>query len=198
MPAAHRDGEDGSRVADERTFAGVLEGLRPRLAVFARHRGVIDADDLVQETLLAALVAFRHGAFRGQSTIDAWIYGILRKKISDYYRTMSLESTYLLSCDSDAFTPHSKGVTVESCDRHIALGQALASLPARHRRILILHWRQGLKTREIAPLFRLSAGRTGAILAEAKQMLRQRISGLTGSVRCRGASVMAGMRRRPD
>jgi len=41
----------------------------------------------------------------------------------------------------------------------------------------MLNCREGLKTREIAPLLKLSPGRTGAILAEAKEMLRRRLAG---------------------
>lgn len=42
------------------------------------------AEDLVQETLLAA---FRHRAqFNGESTFGTWLIAILRRKIVDYYR----------------------------------------------------------------------------------------------------------------
>src|SRR6266850_1083646 len=53
-----------------------------------RDRGA--AQDLVQETFLAAL---RAGAsFAGRSTERAWLFGILRNKVVDYYRLKSREA----------------------------------------------------------------------------------------------------------
>ena len=54
--------------------------------------------------------------------------------------------------------------------------EVLGSLPARHWLVLVLNVREGLKTREIAPLIGLSPGRTGAILTEAKEMFRQGVA----------------------
>ena len=47
------------------------------------------AQDLVQETLLAALKA-RH-SFGGRSTERAWLFGIMRNKLVDYFRRQSRE-----------------------------------------------------------------------------------------------------------
>jgi DNA-directed RNA polymerase specialized sigma24 family protein len=67
--------------------------------------------------------------------------------------------------------------------RHILISlsqltRSSGSLPPRHLLVLMLHVREGLKTHEIAPLLNLSHGRTGAILAEAKQLFRR---GLTNA-----------------
>ena len=43
------------------------------------------AEDLVQETLLAALGA--RGRFEGRSAVGTWLVSILRRKIADHYRT---------------------------------------------------------------------------------------------------------------
>lgn len=42
------------------------------------------AEDLVQETLLAGLKA--QASFRGESRVETWLVGILRRKIIDRYR----------------------------------------------------------------------------------------------------------------
>jgi len=52
-----------------------------------RDRGT--AQDLVQETFLAALKARQ--SFAGRSTERAWLFGILRNKLADYYRLQSRE-----------------------------------------------------------------------------------------------------------
>ena len=47
------------------------------------------AEDLVQDTLLAALKG--HASFKGQSSEKTWIIGILKHKIIDHYRKSSRE-----------------------------------------------------------------------------------------------------------
>ncbi|MFH1215056.1 MAG: RNA polymerase sigma factor, partial [Pseudomonadota bacterium] len=42
------------------------------------------AEDLVQETFLAALVSLK--TFRGDSSLKTWLVSILKNKILDYYR----------------------------------------------------------------------------------------------------------------
>ncbi len=54
-----------------------------RFAV-ARTGDTHQAEDLVQETLLAAIRA--HSDFDGRSSIRTWLVGILRRKIADHFR----------------------------------------------------------------------------------------------------------------
>ncbi len=44
------------------------------------------AEELVQETFLAALAAFKNDNFSGRSSIQSWLTGILKHKIMDYFR----------------------------------------------------------------------------------------------------------------
>lgn len=55
----------------------------------ARVRDHATAEDLVQETFLAALRSSRN--FAGRSTERAWLFGILRNKMSDYFRQRGRE-----------------------------------------------------------------------------------------------------------
>jgi RNA polymerase sigma-70 factor, ECF subfamily len=50
----------------------------------ARVRDRATAQDLVQETFLAAIKASE--SFAGRSTERSWLFGILRNKLADYYR----------------------------------------------------------------------------------------------------------------
>lgn len=62
------------------------------------------AQDLVQETFLAAIKA-RDG-FQGHSTERAWLFGILRNKLADFYR---LQSREVLLNASDSAVPEERG-----------------------------------------------------------------------------------------
>jgi len=60
-------------------YADILFGFA---AARVRDRAI--AQDLVQETFLAALKAGE--SFAGRSTERSWLFGILRNKLADYYR----------------------------------------------------------------------------------------------------------------
>ena len=55
----------------------------------ARVRDTATAEDLVQDTLLAAIGAL--DSFKGGSTEQTWLIGILRHKVLDYFRVLARE-----------------------------------------------------------------------------------------------------------
>jgi RNA polymerase sigma-70 factor, ECF subfamily len=57
-----------------------------------RLRDATKAEDAVQETFLAALKG--GGSFAGRSAEKSWLVGILKNKISDYYRKASRETSF--------------------------------------------------------------------------------------------------------
>ena len=63
-----------------------FEGHRPYLYRYAlsRVRHKETADDVVQDTLMAALEGQAH--FRGHSSLRTWLIGILKHKVTDYHR----------------------------------------------------------------------------------------------------------------
>jgi len=69
-----------------------------------RVRDRATAQDLVQETFLAALKARQ--SFAGRSTERAWLFGILRNKLADHYRHQSRELPLL---DPEAGMPEEDG-----------------------------------------------------------------------------------------
>jgi RNA polymerase sigma-70 factor (ECF subfamily) len=69
-----------------------------------RVRDPAVAQDLVQETFLAALKARQ--SFAGRSTERAWLFGILRNKLADHYRLQSREVPLL---EPGSFTPEEEG-----------------------------------------------------------------------------------------
>ena len=70
----------------------------------ARVRDHVIAQDLVQETFLAAIKASEN--FAGRSTERAWLFGILRNKLVDYYRRQSRE---IALADLETTLPEEEG-----------------------------------------------------------------------------------------
>jgi RNA polymerase sigma-70 factor (ECF subfamily) len=86
-PAPARDDGSASLVQPEfwvEKYADVLFGFAAN-----RVRDPAIAQDLVQETFLAAMKARQ--SFRGRSTERAWLFGILRHKLVDFYRQQGRE-----------------------------------------------------------------------------------------------------------
>ena len=72
---------------------GELAGLRPYLLRVARSR-IRDsqrAEDIVQETLLAAIRS--SGTFAGRSRFRTWVTGILLHKVEDAFRAETRETS---------------------------------------------------------------------------------------------------------
>jgi RNA polymerase sigma-70 factor, ECF subfamily len=57
-----------------------------------RLRDVANAEDMVQETFLAALTGGK--SFSGKSAEKTWLVGIMKNKIADYYRRASRETSF--------------------------------------------------------------------------------------------------------
>ena len=57
-----------------------------------RLRDPAKAEDMVQETFLAALKNFK--SFQGRSSEKSWLVGILKNKIFDYYRKANRETSF--------------------------------------------------------------------------------------------------------
>lgn len=93
LPAAIRRsaarGETGAAPAQPRMAE--LAACRPLLMRYARRvlRNVADAEDAVQAALLAALDSPR--PFDGRSSINTWLHGILKHKITDIFRRQARE-----------------------------------------------------------------------------------------------------------
>jgi len=93
----------------------------------ARVRDPSAAQDLVQETFLAALRAI--ASFAGRSSERAWLFGILRNKLVDYYRLKGREA---LLAEDDSLGPdegrffHATGLRKDAWMKRLA-PQAWAS-----------------------------------------------------------------------
>src|SRR5215217_5550111 len=79
--------ETGALGPDPEAFSGFYEDALPRVYGYFLHRcggSVPLAEDLTQETFLAALAELKKGR-RVEAPIR-WIYGIARHKLLDHYR----------------------------------------------------------------------------------------------------------------
>jgi RNA polymerase sigma-70 factor (ECF subfamily) len=147
------------------------------------------AEDVVQETLLAALKA-RDG-FTGKSTVKTWLTGILKHKIVDAIRARQRAPVAMASLDEEAdiedFEPLFKengawaAPPAEWGDPEDALSRreffdvmdmCLEKLPPNTARVFIMREVMDLTTEEICKELRITANNLWVILYRARMALR--------------------------
>lgn len=74
------------RGGDQDGWAQFVARYQGRMLAFARRQvGDNDCDDVVQETFVAFLRSLE--SYRGESSLESWLFRILRRRIIDHYRS---------------------------------------------------------------------------------------------------------------
>ncbi|MGE0487194.1 MAG: sigma-70 family RNA polymerase sigma factor [Gammaproteobacteria bacterium] len=152
-----------------------------------RVRNSAVAEDLVQDTLLAALGAV--AGFDGRSSERTWLIGILKHKLIDHLRRAGREQTVDTSDEDGAVwaarfdhtghwvePPRDWGDPARIAEND-GLGRALAAciehLPERQRVLFVLREVDGLDTDELLTLLGISsANNLWVMLSRARTALR--------------------------
>lgn len=149
----------------------------------SRVRDQASAEDLVQETFLAALKG--RSSFKGDSSELTWLTGILRNKIFEHYRKQSKE-TPLDADDSreDAlfdgrhWTPAEAPrewpqAKAESAELGAVLRRCLEGLTAPVARAFVLREMEGLDAKAAAETLGVPPGHLAVLLYRARLRLRR-------------------------
>jgi RNA polymerase sigma-70 factor, ECF subfamily len=156
--------------------------------VRVRRREV--AEDLVQETLLSAMRS--REKFAGQSSERSWLFGILKHKISDYFRELGRETSFtdlesLADEFSEKFVPegywvHVKGPKEWKPEADEVLHRAefwqtmrncLDKLPERIANVFMLREMEEVESKEICSMLSISEGNLWVMLHRARMALRE-------------------------
>ncbi len=158
-----------------------------RFALARIHDPVV-AEDLVQETFLAALKSRRN--FEKRATVKTWLTAILRHKIVDFIRKRQrervIDNEEALDRSLEAFFndnghwkihpakwAHNPGKHYEQKEFLDILYDCLTGLPRRIARIFMLREMEGLQTEEICQQMKISATNCWTMLYRARSALRR-------------------------
>lgn len=151
-------------------------------------RNAAQAEDAVQETLLAALQGAER--FRGGAAVRTWLTGILKHKIIDHHRRGRREVPF---ADGDDGSPpaesdapgngHDKRANVAAGwgDPEAALAQdrffevlerGIARLPENSARAFRMREIQGMSTDEVSQALGITASHCAVLLHRARMSLR--------------------------
>ena len=147
-------------------FAYVRRRLAPRL------EGI---DDLVHDVFLSALAGLP--SYRGTSPLRAWLLGIARHKIEDFYRQLLREPEGLDESGDAAERAPEDGLPIEErIDRARAAERTqriLAVLPETYRVVLLWRYWESRSVREIAASSGKSEKAIERLLSRARQRFRE-------------------------
>lgn len=156
-------------------FQAQIIELIPALRAFARrfHRNTIDADDLVQETLLRALSNSNH--FEEGTKLKSWLFTIMRNAFCTRFAIARREAPGLAECVSDQRTVEpSQDWSVLAQD----VEQAYSTMPAYFRDVLDTVVIQGLSYEDAASNMHCAVGTVKSRLNRARHYLVERFGDL--------------------
>lgn len=166
-----------------------LHGDRLYRYALSRIRDARAAEDLVQETLLAAFKSRER--FRGESSELTWLTGILRNKIFEHLRRQAKEVPLGFDADDDResalfedgghWRPQDQprdwdadpARRAESDELGAALRACLDGLAAAAARAFVLREMEGVGHREAAEALGLPPGHVAVLLYRARMRLRR-------------------------
>jgi RNA polymerase sigma factor (sigma-70 family) len=146
-------------------FQAALDEHRDSVARFlVASVGPQDADDVLQETLIAALGAYPR--LRPGSNVRAWMLTIARNKALDAHRARSRRPVPVGAPDSGEAVEHGDGPDAE-------LWGAVRALPPKQRAAVVLRYVNDLSHREIAAVLDCSEAAARRSLHEGLTRLRE-------------------------
>lgn len=145
-------------------------------------RNQTEAEDLVQETYLRAVRAF--GQLLPDSNLKGWMFVIMRNTWRNQIRHLHSGPRFIGLDDSGDAMEHLAGDLDD--DPHVVylrklerteVREAIESLPAQYREIIVLRDIEGFSYQQIAGILECPAGTVMSRLGRARQKLRQMLSG---------------------
>jgi len=142
-----------------------------RLIYYQMNAREADAEDVLQDTMLAAVKSI--GRFRGSSRLFTWLCSIAYHKITDWRRRgvavrgsdVPLDVVQVQGADGR------NGLLAET-ETRLAVRQALASLPAHYRQVLLLKYVEGFSVDDIAVITGRSFKGVESLLSRARESLQ--------------------------
>ena len=140
-----------------------------RLAALWLVHNHADAEDVVQETFLAALRDWK--SFRGECSPKTWLYRILTRKAARSWRRSCRQRLYR-PVDPGTLAGRGQTSVVES---NLDVALLLSAMPGDHRQVLVLRELQGFSCDEIARQLAIPRGTVESRLARAREKFRREL-----------------------
>src|SRR4051794_24078962 len=156
-------------------FQLAVDSHRDQLARFlAATVGPDDAQDCLQETLIAALRAYPR--LRTGSNVRAWLFTIARNKALDEHRARARRPVPVLTVPEAAGSADSSGGARGGGVDDLELWHAVRELPAKQRAAVVLRYVNDFSHREVAAVLDCSEEAARRSLHEGLSKLRKEMA----------------------
>ena len=172
---------DAARAGDTDALETLLERYQPKVLRFGLRmcRDFADAEDVVQETLLAAARGLR--TFRGGASLSTWLYTIARSYCIKKRRRSKFAPKYEASLDDEAkqearrIPAPERSPEQSAMDNELqgALAEAIDSLEPMYKEVLLLRDMEGLTAPEVAQVVDASVSAVKSRLHRARGAVRE-------------------------
>jgi RNA polymerase sigma-70 factor, ECF subfamily len=164
------------QAGDEPALRELLERHAPSVFRFAmkmcRHRD--DAEDVAQETLLAAVRGAKD--VRETTSFATWLYAVARNFCIKMRRRQKLQPSRDASTDDASMDPASEhGAPDEDASAHelaVALDRAVGKLDDKYREVIVLRDIEGLSAAEVAEVLGITVEAVKSRLHRARSDVR--------------------------
>jgi RNA polymerase sigma-70 factor (ECF subfamily) len=148
---------------------------------FFRTKAFEHAEDLVQRTFLG--LAEAGDRFSGDSSVRAFLFGIARNVLFEFYRSKKKHRPAAPDFAVDSLVDLAPGVSTQAAARleMRVLLQALQRIPADLQSLLELHYWEGLSVGELASVFEIPPGTVKSRLHRARGLLHEEMERVEAS-----------------
>ena len=128
------------------------------------------AEDAFQETFVKA---WKHlPGFKGESSVKTWLSRIAVNTCRSMLRTPWLRMRKRSQSVDELLS-----LPAPEAEDHTSLVQAVCSLPDKYREVVVLHYDQDMKLREIAAMLHIPENTVSTRLRKARKLLGEALKG---------------------
>ena len=170
--------EVNEALASDDAFDAWYLRTAPRVHAYLMRRCGQDdslADELLQETVIAAID--RRSRFEPGSDVVAWLCGIARHKLADHYRRLERDERRWIQLEVREIQVDRPVTTETGLDERTAISEAIQSLPAAQRAVLIFAILDDRPISEVARLMHRSPLAIQSLLHRARQGFKRAYRG---------------------
>jgi len=167
-----------AQAGDRGAFEGLVEKYRERLLERIRLRlgkglqGRVEAEDVLQETLLRAFLSVGRFRWQGDASFPRWLGGIAENLLLDLADQQSRKGFLRLEREV-RMSGTSPSVALRRKERFSRLEDALNKLSPEHRQVILLARIEGVPVKEIALRMNRTPNAVAQLLWRALRRLRE-------------------------
>lgn len=165
------------RAGDRAAGQLLLQRHFPGLYRFFARKVICDADDMIQQTLLACVEGRDRFRGEGPASFRSYLFGIARHVLYAHYRGRTGERFDAVQTSLEDMAP-SPSQQIDAAAEERVLGAALRRVPVDSQVLLELHYWEGMTHPELAEVLEVTPGVIKGRISRAKEQLRARVAEL--------------------